>query len=286
MNNSELIVQNIINSFHEKNNSHAFLLETNNINKCYDDIIKIIKKVNCDNSGEDDCNICHTIDVGTNPDVIIIKPEKKEIGVGPVEYLMDRFTTQPSINKYSMYVVYDADLLSGPAANKILKFLEEPEEGIVGFFLTIRLSSILPTIKSRCELINIRYGGDSILDLLDITSEEYDQYYNLSKHIIDVLDNNKGYNRVLLTSEVKSKEREDILKIFKIIYKMYFIKFENIVNYEYNNVEYAQDIIESIKIDDINEITKRIKLLEDFLNDFKYNVNKELFINKLCIKWE
>ena len=286
MNNSELIVQNIINSFHEKNNSHAFLLETNNINKCYDDIIKIIKKVNCDNGGEDDCNICHTIDVGTNPDVIIIKPEKKEIGVGPVEYLMDRFTTQPSINKYSMYVVYDADLLSGPAANKILKFLEEPEEGIVGFFLTTRLSSILPTIKSRCELINIRYGGDSILDLLDITSEEYEQYYNLSKHIIDVLDNNKGYNRVLLTSEVKSKEREDILKIFKIIYKMYFIKFENIVNYEYNNVEYAQDIIESIKIDDINDITKRIKLLEDFLNDFKYNVNKELFINKLCIKWE
>ena len=67
---------------------------------------------------------------------------------------------------------------------------------------------------------------------------------------------------------------------------MYFIKFENTVNYAYNNVEYAKDIIESIKIDDINELTKRIKLLEDFLRDFKYNVNKELFINKLCIKWE
>ena len=211
--NNELIVQNIINSFHEKNNSHAFLLETNNINKCYEDVIKIIKTVNCDNGGDDDCNICHTIDVGTNPDVIVIKPEKKEIKVESIENLLHQFTTQPLINKYSMYVIYEADLLSTISANKILKFLEEPEEGIVGFFITTRLSSILPTIKSRCELINIRYGGDSILDLLDITSEEYEAFYNLSKHIIDVLDNNKGYNRVLLTNEVKAKEREDILNV-------------------------------------------------------------------------
>ena len=37
--------ENILNSFHENKNSHAFLIETNNINECLDDVIDIANKV-------------------------------------------------------------------------------------------------------------------------------------------------------------------------------------------------------------------------------------------------
>ena len=43
----------ILKSFHEKTNSHAFLLVTNNVEKTYKDVIDIIKIVNCDN-----CYMC------------------------------------------------------------------------------------------------------------------------------------------------------------------------------------------------------------------------------------
>jgi DNA polymerase III gamma/tau subunit len=283
---NEEIINSIINSFHEKKNSHAFLLETNNLESCYKDLINMIKVLNCKNGTIDDCNVCHTIDVGTNPDIITIKPVKKEIGVEPINNIIKVFSTQPLISKYSMYIIYEADLLSVSAANTILKFLEEPEEGIVGFFITSRLSSMLPTITSRCELINMRYGNNSVLDLLNISEEEYMAYYNIAKHMIDVLNYKTNYERLYKSNDITKYEREEIIKIFKIIHNIYVIKFENIINNEYNNLEYAQEILNIIDEKDPSLIAKRIKNIEQFLNDFKYNVNKELFINKLFITWE
>ncbi len=283
---NEEIINSIINSFHEKKNSHAFLLETNNLESCYKDLINMIKVLNCKNGTIDDCNVCHTIDVGTNPDIITINPVKKEIGVEPINNIIKVFSTQPLISKYSMYIIYEADLLSVSAANTILKFLEEPEEGIVGFFITSRLSSMLPTITSRCELINMRYGNNSVLDLLNISEEEYMAYYNIAKHMIDVLNYKTIYERLYKANDITKYEREEIIKIFKIIHNIYVIKFENIINNEYNNLEYAQEILNIIDEKDPSLIAKRIKNIEQFLNDFKYNVNKELFINKLFITWE
>ena len=284
--NNEEIINNIINSFNENKNSHAFLVETNNLDLCYQDIIKLVKRVNCKNGTIDDCNVCHTIDVGTNPDIITVKPVKKEIGVDPINNIIKVFSTQPLISKYSMYIINSADLMSVSAANTILKFLEEPEENIVGFFITDRINSILPTISSRCELINIRYGNKTALDLLNITGEEFDNLYDKAVNILKILSYDTKYKMMSRSDEISKYEREDLLKIFKIIYRIYVIKFENIVNNEYNNVEYAEGILSLIEEDDVSTIVNRIKILEEFIDDFKYNVNKDLFINKLFITWE
>ena len=114
----------ILKSFHEKTNSHAFLLVTNNVEKTYKDVIDIIKTINCDNDGNDNCNICNTIDKNTNPDVIIVGPDGKEIKVDAISSIIDSFSTKPLINKYSIYVVNEADKLNVSSANKLLKFLE------------------------------------------------------------------------------------------------------------------------------------------------------------------
>ena len=286
MTNNDEIMNNIMKSFHEKTNSHAFLFVTNNIPKCYENIINLVKKLNCKNETIDDCNVCHTIDAGTNPDIITVKPVKKEILLEPIENIIKVFATQPLISKYSMYIIEEADLLSQQAANTILKFLEEPEDGIVGFFITNRLESMLPTITSRCEIINIRYGSNSVLDLLNITESEYNDYYDSAVHLINVLNMPKAYERITQCTDIKNKEREDILKIIKIVNRIYMIKFENLINNEYNNLEYSHQLLDLIDIKDAALIASRIKMIEEFLNDFKYNVNKELFINKLCIAWE
>lgn len=280
------IITSIINSFHEKRNSHAFLLETNNLDQCYRDVLNMVKQLNCKNNTIDDCNVCHTIDIGTNPDIITVKPIKKEILIDPIDNIIKQFSTQPLISKYSMYIILEADLLSGAAANTLLKFLEEPEDGIVGFFITTRPESMLPTIVSRCEIINIRYGNNSVLDLLNINEEDYQQFYDEAVHIVDVLNNQNAFDRIVKTNNLKAKEREEIVKIIKIVYRIYVIKFENLVNNEYNNLEYSHQLLDLIDIKDIGLITSRIKRLEEFLNEFKINVNKELFINKLCITWE
>ena len=39
--------------------------------------------------------------------------------------------------------------------NKMLKFLEEPEDNILGFYITRNKDSVANTIVSRCELIKM-----------------------------------------------------------------------------------------------------------------------------------
>ena len=169
----EEIKDMIISSFHEKNNSHAFLLSTNNIDKALNDVLDIVKKVNCLGDGNDSCNVCTTIDSSTNPDVIVVRAEGKEIKKDQILNIISSFSTKPSISKYSTYIICNADKMNDFSANKMLKFLEEPEGNIVGFFITDKLNGIIPTIRSRCEIYNYHFGNNSILDLLDINEEEY-----------------------------------------------------------------------------------------------------------------
>lgn len=286
--NTEEIKNIILNSFHEKKNSHAFLLSTNNLTRCLDDVIMIVKKVNCLKSGSEscDCNVCSTINSLTNPDFIVVKPDGKEIKKDQILNIIDSFATKPVISKYSIYVLMEADKMNVSSANKILKFLEEPEENIIGFFITDKVNAILPTIKSRCEIYNYHFGNNSILDLLEITEEEYASCYNLS---FDLLKRLNGEPKFLLMSDTKNiakKERSEIDLLFKLLRKFYILKYENIESNLYNNLEYVLPILESIEEDDVSVIVKRIKILDNIVNDLSVNVNKELIINKFFLMWE
>ena len=44
-----------------------------------------------------------------------------------------------------------------------MKFIEEPESNIIAIFTTNSLSSILPTIISRCQVINLKQLSNNLL---------------------------------------------------------------------------------------------------------------------------
>lgn len=50
--------------------------------------------------------------------------------------------------------ILDADLMNEQTQNALLKSLEEPPEGIIFFILTSNIDKLLPTIQSRCWIIN------------------------------------------------------------------------------------------------------------------------------------
>lgn len=285
---SEEVKKIILTSFHEKKNSHAFLLVTNNIENCLNDIISIVKSINCKNKGNDkcDCNICTTINAITNPDFIIVRPDGKEIKKDQILNIIDTFSTKPLINKYSIYVVTDADKMNDSSANKILKFLEEPEENIVGFFITDKLQGVIPTIKSRCEIYNYRFGGTSILDILEINEDEYASAYDISMNMLNLLNDNQKYLLMIETKNIAKKERFELDLIFNLLKKFYILKYEYILSNKYSDIESVIRIIDTIMTSDLNLIVKRIKILDNIINDLKFNVNKELIVNKFFLLWE
>lgn len=278
----------IYKSFNENNNSHAFLFVTNNINESDKDVYKLIKKINCKDGGKEDCtcNICHTIDVKTNPDVIEINPTNKEINVDSINYLLSAFATKPIINDHQIYIINEAEKLNNSAANKILKFLEEAENGIVGIFITTNLDAIIPTIKSRCEIYNLHYGLENVLDLLNLTKDDYDKYYDITTYFINKMNNIPKYELLANTKELSSKDRLDIEKIIKLMQKIYSIKFEDIISNTYSNISYAKQVLDLINTNDIEVLSKRLNALNTIIDDMKYNVNKDLIIYKFFLLWE
>lgn len=282
----EEIKDMIIDSFHEKNNSHAFLLSTNNIEKALNDVLDIVKKVNCLGDGNDSCNVCTTIDSNTNPDVIVVRAEGKEIKKDQILNIISSFSTKPSISKYSTYIICNADKMNDFSANKMLKFLEEPEGNIVGFFITDKLNGIIPTIRSRCEIYNYHFGNNSILDLLDINEEEYALAYDLALKLTIRLNDEPKYSLMADSKTISKRERDEIDLLFKLIKKFYVLKYENIQLNLYNDLEYVENILDSITTNDLSIIVKRIKILDNIINEMNIYVNRDLIVNKFFILWE
>ncbi len=282
----EEIKDMIISSFHEKNNSHAFLLSTNNIDKALNDVLDIVKKVNCLGDGNDSCNVCTTIDSNTNPDVIVVRAEGKEIKKDQILNIISSFSTKPSISKYSTYIICNADKMNDFSANKMLKFLEEPEGNIVGFFITDKLNGIIPTIRSRCEIYNYHFGNNSILDLLDINEEEYALAYDLALKLTIRLNDEPKYSLMADSKTISKRERDEIDLLFKLIKKFYVLKYENIQLNMYNDLEYVENILDSITTTDLSIIVKRIKILDNIINEMNIYVNRDLIVNKFFILWE
>ena len=168
----------------------------------------------------------------------------------------------------------------------MLKFLEEPDGEIVGFFITDKLNAIIPTIRSRCEIYNYHFGNNSILDLLDITEEEYASSFDFALSITSRLNDEPKYSLMADSKNISKKEREEIDLIFKLIKKFYVLKYENIQLCLYNNLEYVESILTSITTNDISLIVKRIKILDNIINDLNIYVNKDLIVNKFFILWE
>lgn len=53
-------------------------------------------------------------------------------------------------------LISDADQMNGPAANALLKILEEPPASVYFILATSRVRVLLPTIRSRCRLLAFR----------------------------------------------------------------------------------------------------------------------------------
>src|SRR5690606_12088493 len=77
---------------------------------------------------------------------------KKNISVESVREL-HKFLSLKTMSAARFVVVDPADQLSKAASNALLKVLEEPPEKTHFFLLTNRLSSLLPTIRSRSQIL-------------------------------------------------------------------------------------------------------------------------------------
>lgn len=92
---------------------------------------------------------------GAHPDLTWVAPSgAHEMLVGDIEEaVVGAATMTPFEAARRVFVLERADTLIEQAANKLLKTLEEPAPFVHIILLTDQLAEVLPTIRSRCQLV-------------------------------------------------------------------------------------------------------------------------------------
>lgn len=102
------------------------------------------------------CADCRKAKLGIHPDILHVAGEDgKDISVGQIRELRSDAYVRPNEAGRKVYVVEGAHTMGGSAQNALLKILEEGP-GYAAFLLLAENSgSLLPTIRSRCELLQL-----------------------------------------------------------------------------------------------------------------------------------
>ncbi|MBM7601318.1 DNA polymerase-3 subunit delta' [Virgibacillus halotolerans] len=150
----------ITNSIKKDRISHAYLLQGERGTGKEAIALLITKGLFCEHKQGiepcQECNACKRIASGNHPDVHWIIPDGQSIKIEQIRNLQREFTYSGLESNKKVYIIKGADTLTLNAANRILKFLEEPSKQTIAIMLTENSQSIIPTIRSRCQVIDLQ----------------------------------------------------------------------------------------------------------------------------------
>lgn len=110
----------------------------------------------CEQGGCTTCHSCVTAAAGSHPDIAVINTDGLSIGVDAARDAVRRSALHPSVGRYQVLVVEDADRLTDQAANALLKSIEEPAPGTVWLLCAPAVEDVIMTIRSRCRPVLLR----------------------------------------------------------------------------------------------------------------------------------
>ena len=109
------------------------------------------------------CTSCKKALGGNHPDILYVTHSKPaSIGVDDVRaQLVDTIDIRPYESDYKIYIIDEAEKLTPSAQIAILKTIEEPPEYAVILLLADNPDVLLPTIRSRCVVLNMKPVSDT-----------------------------------------------------------------------------------------------------------------------------
>ena len=163
------------------------------------------------------CKSCLLHKSNTFPDHLYIESGGKSIGVDQVRQASRFFEKKAQLGQCKTALITDAHQMTVSAANALLKTLEEPNADNYIILLTSEVDTLLPTIISRCFIIDIRPPvGEKLL--AELKKSGTDPFVNLS-HLKELSDSsvNERYqyfeNCIFAFLQKKSIKHSEILSL-------------------------------------------------------------------------
>jgi DNA polymerase-3 subunit delta' len=157
-----------------------------------------------------ECTGCTTVLAGTHADLKVLRPEGLSIGVDEARSLVLDSAMRPALGRWRVLLVEDADRLTEPAGNALLKALEEPAQRTVFLLCAPAVDDVLPTIRSRCRVIGLRLPDSGDVAQV-LTREGVD--LSIATFAARASQGHVGRARRLATDEAARSRRAEVLRL-------------------------------------------------------------------------
>lgn len=205
-----------------------------------------------------------------NPDLIVINKEDESIKLDDVREVIKSMYLRPNNGRVKVYIFNNSQNLRKESSNALLKSIEEPSSYSYIIFTTTNAYSLLPTIRSRCQLIKIKKDREDV----NIDQEKLEEILaNLIEGKLDFYYKNKDF------FDSYRDEKEDL-------FDSVIIFFRKILHYKYSS---DKDMIDDKSLFYVKRYAYlSFDFLEDIINQteeikkgFNFNTNYDLSVEKL-----
>ena len=118
--------------------------------------------------GGDDEATRRQVQARTHPDLGVLATERVIISIEEVRQLVATSQFSPSVGRYRVMVIEDADRMTERTSNVLLKALEEPPPRTVWILCAPSEADLIPTIRSRVRTVRLRVPSvDEVASLLE-----------------------------------------------------------------------------------------------------------------------
>lgn len=251
--------------------SHSYLIELGDFSLDFPLVLLFVKMILCsemvadvENLNCNRCNTCKLIDENSFPDLQIIEAEGSQIKKNQLLSLKGEYQNKSLIGKRRVYIIKNAEKLNPSSANTILKFLEEPEEGVIAILLTSNRYQILDTILSRCQVLSLL--DDSETEIVD------DKIIVFMRYLIHPEDLFIHYKEIY----------DSILSDKETAGEIFFAVEKILINYLSTKSRNKNSSIFSF-LDNVNAniLLSYITIIEEEIPKLVYNINYKLWLD--CI---
>lgn len=167
-----------------------------------------------------ECRSCKQALSDNHPDIIRVTHEKPNtISVEDIRTQVNNdVAIKPYSGTYKIYLINEAEKMTPQAQNAILKTLEEPPAYAVILLLTANVNSLLPTILSRCVVLNMKPVADELVKKYLMEQLQIPDYK--AEVCVAFARGNVGRAKALASSEDFENVKAEAISLLKYIQDM------------------------------------------------------------------
>lgn len=165
----------------------------------------------CADGGCGACQACVTSLSGAHPDVTVVRTERLSIGVDEVRELVRRAAMAPTLGRYQVLIVEDADRVTERGADALLKAIEEPAARTVWLLCAPTADDVIVTIRSRCRRVDLRTPSEAAV--AELLQRRDGVEPELAAFAARAAQGHVGRARALARNEAARQTRTDILRL-------------------------------------------------------------------------